>query len=421
VVLFECSSVDQGVLLTWTNMGAYDTVDLYRGGTPLTSLPGQSISYLDDVASSGLVSYSIVASTDGASSAARECDVAIPPAPIVDLSCATTIDGVLLSWTNSDTYDLIDVLRNGAFLATVLGDAVQYTDSTAVGGSAQYTLIPNAQNVAGAESFICEGLFPPDPVLNMQVQVLDSCTGDAHVDWFNVGLYDWLRVEVDGNPVVTLPGILNEVGIVLPGTGLHTVSVISILDGMESSPVSMTVEVAEDLAMAPSDVTTTVNPDSCETLVTWISHGDYSELQVLLEGVEVAILTPLETSVMVALSGSGSYTIQVNATSSCGAALTGATAEASCEARFRRGDHNGDGSLDISDALSLLGYIFTNGSSHCMDSGDANDDGGVDVSDAVRVLLHLFGNSGPLPAPHGVCGSDPTPDALSCDFELGCP
>ncbi|MGE4620222.1 MAG: hypothetical protein AAEJ04_10495 [Planctomycetota bacterium] len=421
VVLFECDSVDQGVLLTWTNMSNYDTIDLYRNGTPMSSLPGQSNSYLDDVASSGLVSYSIVASTDGASSVARECSVAIPPAPIVDLSCATEGDGVLLTWSNADTYDQIDVLRNGTILTTVLGDETQYTDTNAVGGSAQYTLIPIAQNVAGEESAICEGLFPPDSVLNLQVQVLDSCTGDAHVDWFNAGLYDWLRIEVDGNSVVTLPGILNEIGIVLPGTGLHTVSVTSILDGMESVPASMTVEVPEDQALAPSDVTTTVNPDTCETLVTWISQGDYSELQVLLEGVEVAVLTPLETSVMVALPGSGSYTIQVNATSSCGAALTGATAAAACEARFRRGDHNGDGSLDISDALSLLGYIFTNGSSNCMDSGDANDDGGVDVSDAVRILLHLFGNSGPLPAPHGACGSDPTPDALGCDFELGCP
>ena len=156
-------------------------------------------------------------------------------------------------------------------------------------------------------------------------------------------------------------------------------------------------------------------------LITWISHGDYSALQVLLEGVEVATATPQDTFVMVSLPGAGSYTLQVNATSSCGAALSGSTTEASCEARFRRGDHNGDGSLDISDALSLLGYIFNNGATNCMDAGDANDDGGVDVSDAVRVLLHLFGNTGPLPAPHGACGSDPTPDNLDCQFELGCP
>ena len=56
-----------------------------------------------------------------------------------------------------------------------------------------------------------------------------------------------------------------------------------------------------------------------------------------------------------------------------------------------------------------------------MDAADANDDGGVDVSDAVRILLYLFVNTGPLPAPHGACGSDPTADDLGCDFEFGCP
>jgi hypothetical protein len=56
-----------------------------------------------------------------------------------------------------------------------------------------------------------------------------------------------------------------------------------------------------------------------------------------------------------------------------------------------------------------------------MDASDANDDGSVDVSDAVRLLLHLFGGTGPLPAPHGFCASDPTADGLDCSIEQGCP
>ncbi|MEE2882877.1 MAG: cytochrome c peroxidase [Planctomycetota bacterium] len=421
VVLFECNAIDQGVLLTWTNMDSYDTVELTRNGAAFATLPGQSNSYLDDVASSGLVEYTITAVVDGASSIARECGVSIPPAPINNLTCTTVVEGVSLAWVNGDNYDEIDILRNGVLLTTVLGDVTQYTDTNAVGGAAQYAVIPSAQSVPGAVSEVCEGLFPPDPVISLEVQILDNCTGDAVVSWFNTGLYDWLRLEVDGNPVVTLPGILNQVNITLASSGLRSVSVISIIDDMESEPVTVTVDMPEDGATAPTDVTATVNADSCETMVTWIGHGDYLAIQVLLEGVEVATATAQDTFVMVDLPGAGSFTIQVNATSSCGADLAGSTTEATCEPRFRRGDHNGDGSLDISDALSLLGYIFSNGPSNCMDAADANDDGGVDVSDAVRVLLHLFGNTGPLPAPHGVCGSDPTADDLSCDFELGCP
>jgi hypothetical protein len=65
--------------------------------------------------------------------------------------------------------------------------------------------------------------------------------------------------------------------------------------------------------------------------------------------------------------------------------------------------------------------MFTGGPALCMDASDANDDGSVDVSDAVRLLLHLFGGTGPLPAPHGFCASDPTADGLDCSIEQGCP
>ncbi len=421
VVLFDCNAIDQGVLLTWTNMGSYDTLELTRDGTAIASLPGQANSYLDDAATSGMVPYTIVAIVDGASSVPRECTVAIPPAPISDLTCTTLEEGVALAWVNGDTYDAVDILRNAALLTTVLGDATAYTDTNAVGGAAQYTVVPIAQGVPGAVSEICEGLFSPDSVINLQVQILDVCTGDALVSWFNTGLYDWIRLEVDGIPIVTLPGILNEANIVLASAGVRSVSIISIIDNMESDPAVVTVDVPEDTATAPTDVAATVNADSCEAMVTWMNHGDYSGLQILLDGVEVATAGSQDTTVTISLPGAGSYSIQVNATSFCGAALSGATTEASCEPRFRRGDHNGDGALDISDALSLLGYIFSNGPSNCMDAGDANDDGVVDVSDAVRILLYLFGNTGPLPAPHGACGSDPTADDLGCDFEFGCP
>ncbi|NRA74323.1 MAG: hypothetical protein HRU16_00155 [Planctomycetes bacterium] len=421
VVLFDCSAIDQGVLLTWTNMGSYDSIELTRDAVAIASLPGQAISYLDDAATSGMVDYTITATVDGAISVPRECSVAIPPAPISDLSCATLEEGVALAWVNGDSYDQIEVLRNGVPLASLLGDATSYTDTNAEGGAAQYSVIPSAQGVAGPISEICEGLFPPDSVINLQVQILDPCNGDALVNWFNTGLYDWVRLEVDGIPIVTLPGIQNEAQIVLAVGGVRSISIISIIDGMESDPATVTVDMPIDSATAPTDVAATVDADSCEAMVTWISHGDYSALQVLLDGGEVATATPQDTLATISLPGAGSYTIQVNATSSCGAALAGATTEASCAPRFRRGDQNGDGGLDISDALSLLGYIFSNGPSNCMDAADANDDGAVDVSDAVRVLLHLFGNSGPLPAPHGACGSDPTADALGCDFELGCP
>ncbi len=92
-------------------------------------------------------------------------------------------------------------------------------------------------------------------------------------------------------------------------------------------------------------------------------------------------------------------------------------------ALFRRGDDNGDGSVDIGDPIHNLAYIFGTGSSNCLDAKDTNDDGSVDIGDPVYHLSFQF-SGGPMPpAPFGVCGIDPTADALNADCAEypGCP
>ena len=60
---------------------------------------------------------------------------------------------------------------------------------------------------------------------------------------------------------------------------------------------------------------------------------------------------------------------------------------------FVRGESNGDGSLDIADAISILTYLFALGEApSCLETADANDDGAIDVADAIKVLGHLFNN-----------------------------
>jgi hypothetical protein len=82
---------------------------------------------------------------------------------------------------------------------------------------------------------------------------------------------------------------------------------------------------------------------------------------------------------------------------------------------FIRGDSNGDGAVDVADARRTLGYLFQGGERPaCDDAADANDDGAINVTDPVAVLRSLFLGTGPLPAPHGAAGEDPTPDGLGC-------
>ncbi|RTZ91622.1 MAG: hypothetical protein DSY92_03970, partial [Planctomycetota bacterium] len=89
--------------------------------------------------------------------------------------------------------------------------------------------------------------------------------------------------------------------------------------------------------------------------------------------------------------------------------------------QFVRGDANGDGSLDISDPVGMLTYLFGGGTSNCLDSLDVNDDGSIDISDPVYMLGFLFSGGNPPTAPFPGCGPDPTTDGLDCIGLSGCP
>lgn len=82
---------------------------------------------------------------------------------------------------------------------------------------------------------------------------------------------------------------------------------------------------------------------------------------------------------------------------------------------FVRGDANQDQSVDIADAIAILGYLFSGGSDGgCLPSTDANSDGTTNVADAITVLDHLFNQGGPLAPPFPGCGVDPTVGNLEC-------
>jgi hypothetical protein len=90
---------------------------------------------------------------------------------------------------------------------------------------------------------------------------------------------------------------------------------------------------------------------------------------------------------------------------------------------FRRGDSNGDGTVNIADAISTLACQFLGAAcTTCPDAEDANDDGRRDLGDAVFTLIVLFQGTASLPPPGGEhCGRDPTRDDLpACEYD-SCP
>jgi ELWxxDGT repeat protein len=91
--------------------------------------------------------------------------------------------------------------------------------------------------------------------------------------------------------------------------------------------------------------------------------------------------------------------------------------------RFHRGDTNSSGTTDISDGISVFGYLFLGAPAalSCVESADSNNDGRIDISDGIHLLNWLF-TGGPEPPSPGstgrACGFDPDPTGSRGD--LGC-
>ena len=78
------------------------------------------------------------------------------------------------------------------------------------------------------------------------------------------------------------------------------------------------------------------------------------------------------------------------------------------EKDFVRANANGDESVNISDGIAILIYLFQGGDTPtCLDALDANDSGDVDISDAVTIFNFLFLGIGTIPPPYPDPGKDP--------------
>ena len=83
---------------------------------------------------------------------------------------------------------------------------------------------------------------------------------------------------------------------------------------------------------------------------------------------------------------------------------------------FQRGDADGSGRVELTDAVFVLRFLFLDGSTPgCHKSADADDNGVLQISDGIAILAFLFLGGDPLPGPFPDCGVDPTEDGLSCD------
>lgn len=89
---------------------------------------------------------------------------------------------------------------------------------------------------------------------------------------------------------------------------------------------------------------------------------------------------------------------------------------------YRRGDANSDGSVNLTDAVFILGYLFLQGPLPlCPDAADVDDSDTLQLTDVITVLQYLFLQAPPPPAPGPFnCGLW-VPGALGPCVQASCP
>lgn len=83
-------------------------------------------------------------------------------------------------------------------------------------------------------------------------------------------------------------------------------------------------------------------------------------------------------------------------------------------ADFLRGDCTLDGQVDLADAQCQLEYLFLQAPVACLDAVDTDDNGTLNLSDPVKLLSFLFGGGAGPAVPNALCDTDPTSDLLPC-------
>lgn len=86
-----------------------------------------------------------------------------------------------------------------------------------------------------------------------------------------------------------------------------------------------------------------------------------------------------------------------------------------CGDAFVRGDTDADGTITIQDPIYNLEYLYAGGDAPpCSDAADFDDSGAINLGDPLANLTYQYGYGAAPDYPFPDCGTDPTPDGLTC-------
>lgn len=339
------------------------------------------------------------------------------------LNCELEGESVRLTWENRGVYDRIDVFRDEELLETLPGEAASYTDSEFPPGVHSFEIKAYADCLGYGRigSASCSEVMRP--LCCPETLVCEPDPSGVLLTWANCEAYDSLEIWRDGEPLETLPGDYESYADLDAPAGRHVYGLVATRDSASCHLVlSAGVCVA---AACPQNLRAAIV--SCNAVrLEWDNLDSYELVVVEKNGETIAALERQENyyeDTDAAFTASTKHHYRIVAWTCDGMATCWGDQplELTVAPRFRRGDVNADGSLDISDAVSVLGFLFLGASPpSCIDAADVNDDATIDISDGVSILLHLFLGGIEPPVPFRDCGVDPTEDDLNCECYPPC-
>jgi len=151
------------------------------------------------------------------------------PRPVADFVCEQFLDRIRLSFKSTETYDLIEIDRDGTRIATLPGDASQHTDALPSVGQHRYTV---TAVLRGQKSVPASCEVRADPPSAPPVREL-TC-GDTGLTWQNPTPFDLITVFRNGEEIAQLPGIASSYVDRDRPEAMTLYSVVSELEGFRS-------------------------------------------------------------------------------------------------------------------------------------------------------------------------------------------